>query len=240
MFACVCGSAWHTDREKGQAVPELGNWKALCCIWGLITAPNCPLRLPSIPWLARLIWEPCMPLWERSWGAGRLGEPGRKSCWRGVARPVLYRSWADRGTAGGWPGGSEGCSWLQACLLRPPPCWAACWGPGLAWPCCVAAAAVVAAAAAAVVVVPADADASDYSAALSAAGPASERWLSPGKTKSLGKLENRAQGRMQEVIRRTWFGTLGLRGRFIFDTPVIWFIIGWRFWSRHTHKWQKL
>ncbi len=172
-------------------------------------------------------------------GGGEVGRTGGERAagggWRGQSCTVVGRIGELLGVGLGDP---RVCSWLQACLLRPPPCWAACWGPGLAWPCCVAAAAVVAAAAAAVVVVPADADASDYSAALSAAGPASERWLSPGKTKSLGKLENRAQGRMQEVIRRTWFGTLGLRGRFIFDTPVIWFIIGWRFWSRHTQKWQ--
>lgn len=28
---------------------------------------------------------------------------------------------------------------------------------------------------------------------------------------------------------QTWFGTLDLRGRFILDTPLIWFTIGWRF-----------
>lgn len=31
------------------------------------------------------------------------------------------------------------------------------------------------------------------------------------------------------VQRLTWFGTLDLRGRFILDTPLIWFTIGWRF-----------
>lgn len=28
----------------------------------------------------------------------------------------------------------------------------------------------------------------------------------------------------------TWFGTLDLRGRFILDTALIWFTIGWRFY----------
>lgn len=36
---------------------------------------------------------------------------------------------------------------------------------------------------------------------------------------------------------RTWFGALARRGRFTFDTPLIWVIIGWRFcWSKNRRK----
>ena len=47
-------------REK--VVPELRDWKVLCWTWGLLTGPNCPPRFPIIPWLARVIWEPCKEL----------------------------------------------------------------------------------------------------------------------------------------------------------------------------------
>lgn len=34
----------------------------------------------------------------------------------------------------------------------------------------------------------------------------------------------------------TWFGTLDLRGRFMLDSPLIWFTTGWRFcvWRRQS------
>lgn len=84
LYTCTLASVILTVRPalREKVVPELRDWKVPCWTWGLLTGPNCPPRFPSIPWLARFIWEPCKELRERSCDPG-LGDTGEKGLVKG-------------------------------------------------------------------------------------------------------------------------------------------------------------